>query len=105
MAVRKTGSRRIVVDGVVYLWRVPRRPTRAAWDGNTGLTVTVQQAGCAGSVLALCSPRRHPTVARVFGSPVVSVRPSQVATAIRQALELGWEPTRRGLDFGLTLPP
>ncbi len=103
MAVRKKGSRRITVDGVEYIWRVPRRPSRMAWDGNIGFIVTVQRVDRIGSVLALCSDHRHPTVARVWGSQVVSVLPSQVADGIRQALAAGWQPGSPGGDFGLTL--
>ena len=103
MAVRKKGSRRIVVDGVEYLWRVPRRPSSGAWDGNSGFTVTVQRADRTGSVLALCSKHQHPIMARMWGSTVVSVLPSQVAAAIRQALVAGWQPGELGCDFGLTL--
>ena len=101
MAVRKTGSRRIVVDGGTYLWRAPRRPGRMDWDGNTGFTVTVQGEDRCGSVLAIHFPQRHPTVARVWGSPVVSVVPSMVAAAIRWAIAAGWRPAERGPGFAV----
>ena len=32
MAVRKTGMRRIVVDGIDYVWKFPRRPSHFDWD-------------------------------------------------------------------------
>jgi hypothetical protein len=31
MAIRKTGMRRILVDGVDYLWKFPRHPSDNAW--------------------------------------------------------------------------
>ncbi|HEX4609197.1 MAG TPA: hypothetical protein VH092_13425 [Urbifossiella sp.] len=89
MAMRKVDSRHIVVDGVAFLWRAPRRPTRYDWDGNTGFAVTVQGADRCGSVLSVHFRHRHPKVAQVWGSPVVSVIPSQVAAAIRRAIEAG----------------
>src|SRR5262245_66227705 len=90
MAMRKVGSRRIVVDGVAFLWRAPRRPTRYDWDGNTGITVTVQGEDRRGSLLSVHFRHRHPKVAQVWGSPVISVIPSQVAAAIRRAIRAGW---------------
>jgi hypothetical protein len=65
MAMRKTGSRRIVVDGVGFLWRAPHRPTRYDWDGNTGFTVTVQAEGRRGAVLSIHFGHRHPKIARI----------------------------------------
>jgi len=105
MTVRKKGSRRIVVDGVEYLWRFPRRPASGAWDGTSGFTVAIQRADRTGSVLALCIARPHPTIIRLWGSSVFSLLPSQVAAAIRQALEAGWQPGELGSDFGLTVDP
>ena len=62
MAAPKKDSRRIVVDGVEYIWRVPRRSASGASDGTTGYTVTVQLASRRGSVLSLSSYRMHPTI-------------------------------------------
>lgn len=103
MTVRRVGSRRIMVDGVEYLWRFRHRPHRMDWDGDTGFVVTVQRVERTGSVLILCSGHRHPTVARLWGSPVVSVLPSEVAAAIKQALSAGWRSEVRGANFSLAL--
>lgn len=102
MAMRKIGSRRIVVDRVAFRWRAPRRPTRYDWDGNTGFTVTVQAEDRRGSVLSIHFRHRHPKVAQVWGSPVVSVIPSQVASAIRRALGAGWQPFDPGPGFAVS---
>jgi hypothetical protein len=99
MAFRKTGSRRIVVDGVTYLWRFNHRPTQMAWDGCTDCTVTVQQVARVGSMLSIRYADRHPTVAAVWGGPILSVQPAQVASAIRRAKAAGWRADEPGPGF------
>jgi hypothetical protein len=101
VAMRKIGCRRIVVYGVAYLWRAPRRPGRMDWDGNTAFTVTVQGEDRRGSALSIHFPQRHPAVARVWGSPIVSVVTSQVAAAIRRAIAAGWLPAEQGSGFAV----
>ena len=103
MTIKKKGFRRIVVDGVTYLWRFPRRPTNLEWDGNLAFTVIVQHVDRTGSVLSLSFGHRHPTVARVWGSPVISVTPSDVASGIRQALIEGWYPNEADSDYSLSV--
>ena len=103
MAARKKGSRRIVVEGVEYLWRVPRRPSSGAWDGTSGFTVTVQLSQGSGSVLALFSQTKHPTLERIWCTPTHSILPSHIAASIRQALEAGWKPSESKGSFGLAL--
>jgi hypothetical protein len=103
MAAPKKGSRRIVVDGVEYLWRVPRRPASGSSDGTGGYTVTVQLAAGRGSVLTLSSHRMHPAIEQSWGLPVTSVLPSHVAATIRQALDAGWKPTDPASAFGSAL--
>jgi hypothetical protein len=100
MAVRKQGSRRIEVDGVTYLWRVPRRSSDT--DGNIGLITTVQYQDRRGSVLVIYFPQQHPDIASTFGEPAVPVLPSQVADAIRRAVVAGWRPTEGGPRFAIS---
>lgn len=102
MAARKKGSRRIAVDGVEYVWRFPRRPSSGAWDGNSAFVVTVQLADRTGSVLCLYPEHRHPTLARLFGSTIAAVTPSQIAAAVQRALDAGWRPAE-GREFGIDL--
>lgn len=103
MTAPRKGSRRIVVDGETYLWRVPRRPSSGAWDGNCGYTITVQRADRRGSVLAVSVPRKHPAIARLWGEKIDSVFPSHIAAAIAQALHAGWNPRDHQPNFGVTL--
>jgi hypothetical protein len=101
VAIRKTGCRRIVVNGITFLWRVPHRPARMAWDGSTGFLVAVQSEDRRGASLAIQFSRRHPKVALLWRSPVVSVVPSLVASAIRRALAAGWRPGEKGPGFAI----
>lgn len=95
MAIRRKGYRRIVVDGVPYLWRTPRRVGRSDWEGDPGFVVIVQAEDRRGAALAIHFPQRHPEAAELFGTPVVSVVPSQVESAIRRGLAAGWRPAER----------
>lgn len=105
MAVRKTGVRRIVVDGVEHLWKFPRRPSASDWDCWGGCAALAQHAGGRGSVLFVRFPQHHPGVAAAAGFPVVAVLPSQIADAIRRALAAGWRAGEPGAAFGITGKP
>lgn len=101
MAVRKIGMPRLVVDGVEYLWKFPRRPSPSDWDCRGGCAAVVQLAGRGGSVLLVRFPHHHPSVASVAGFPVVPVLPSRVAGAIRRAVAAGWRADRPGPAFAV----
>jgi hypothetical protein len=52
VATRKTGSRRLVVDGVAYRWRIRRRATYSQADYGSGtLHVVVELAEQPGAEL------------------------------------------------------
>ena len=101
MAVRKTGMRRIVVEGVEYLWKFPRRPSHLDWDCWGGCAALVQRPTRGGSVLFVRFPQHHPGVAASVGVSVVSVLPSQIADAIRRAVAAEWRADERGAAFGV----
>jgi hypothetical protein len=85
MAIRKTGSRRIVVDGKAYRWRIRHRATYSQTDYGSGtLHVVIESAEHAGAVLVLLTDRPHPKdcVPRTLNP----VTPSDVAGWIRQAI-------------------
>src|SRR5213595_2777243 len=98
MATRKTGSRRLVVDGVAYRWRIRKRATYSQADYGCGtLHVAVEVADKPGAVLLLYTDRPHPAD---WGTrQVVPVRPADVAAWVREALEAGWLPSRPGQQF------
>lgn len=98
MAARKTGSRRLVVDGVAYRWRIRRRATYSQADYGVGtLHVAVESTEQPGTVLVLHPARPHP--AHWSTGRVDPVRPSDVAGWVREALAAGWVPSRLGPQF------
>ena len=98
MATRKAGSRRLVVDGRVYRWRIRRRATRCDTDyGNGTLHVAVQLNEDPGALLLLITDRPHPK--DCVPKPIVPVRPSDVAGWIREAIHVGWAPATPGPQF------
>ena len=98
VATRKTGSRRLVVDGTTYRWRIRRRATNSQADyGCDTLHVAVELAERPGAVLVLYTDHAHPAD---WGTQlVVPVRPSDVAGWVRAALAAGWMPSRAGPQF------
>jgi hypothetical protein len=99
VAVRKKGSRRIVVDGVVYLWRFPRRPTQSQEDGWPGVAVTVNREDCPRASLFLAFPQRFHLSGPVGQDPPRPVLPSDVAAGIRAGLAAGWVADQPGKQF------
>ena len=89
MAMRKAGTRRIVVDGVEYVWKFPRTRDHRDNDALGGCYALVCRPDRRGSVLHVTFPHHHPGAApQLF--PAVPVVPSQVAAAIRRAVAAGW---------------
>jgi hypothetical protein len=101
MSIPKTGSRRIVVDGVTYRWRIRPRPTNNQGDLGTWMTVAVQQVAPAGSVLVVAVPYTRPDASANHRPGVV--HPSSVAEYVRQAIRAGWHPAATGKPFNLDL--
>jgi hypothetical protein len=98
MAAPKTGSRRIVVDGIAYRWRIRRRATYDQMCFGIGtLHISVELDEKPGTVLVLDTRRPHP--ADLSTSRVIPVRPNDVATWVRQALQAGWRPAKPGPQF------
>ncbi|MBN9518035.1 hypothetical protein J0H58_05875 [bacterium] len=93
--------RRIVVDGVEYCWKFPRRPSSFDWDCWGGCAALVQLADHHNLGLFVRFRQHHPDVAAVAGFPVVSVVPSQIANAIQRAVAAGWRADQLGPAFGV----
>ncbi|MGW3788937.1 hypothetical protein ACWD5Z_30460 [Micromonospora chokoriensis] len=103
MALKKRGSRPIVVVGIGYRWFVRPKPTYSQGLTWSPLSLAVERAdphGCATLMVRLASP--HP--GNWMNAPASPVLPSAVTSAIRQALDCGWQPDHPGspftLDFG-----
>jgi hypothetical protein len=100
MALRKTGSRRLVVEGERYLWRVRRSPTYGQANCWHSLTSAVQHADGDGAVLVVTCDEPRPD--NWLGRPGAVVTPRLVAQAIRRALAAGWRPLAAGPVFHLS---
>lgn len=99
MALVKKGSRRIVVDGVTYRWRIRHKPTYSQGNVWTPLTFAVEDATTPGSTLVVQTDRPHP--GNWFGLPTKPVLPTDVTQSIRTALARGWTPLVNGSPFHL----
>ena len=104
MAVRKKGSRRIIVDGVAFQWRFPPRPNQSQGDGWPGVRVTVNRADCPKGSLLIGFPRRFHPSGPVCHVPTRPVLPSDVAAGIRAAFDSGWVADRPGAQYVLLVP-
>lgn len=100
MAIRKVGSRLLVLDGVQYRWRVRRSPTYSQAAYATALTFSVQRED-GGALLLVVGNAPRPD--NWLDLPGAIVTPAVVAAAIRQALAGGWRAGEKGAPFTLTL--
>jgi len=90
MSLPRKGSRRIVVDGVTYRWRIRQRPTYSQAALDHTLTLAVERESEKSSVLIVDLARAHP--ANWLGDPTTPVTPKEVAQRIREAISSGWRP-------------
>ncbi|MEV7731944.1 hypothetical protein AB0O75_07525 [Streptomyces sp. NPDC088921] len=99
MALVRKGSRRIVVDGTVYRWRLRGRPTCFQGLAWSPCSFAVEHADTPGMTLVVTTDQAHPS--NWIGREADPVRPSGVAAAVRLALRAGWTPTAPGSAFHL----
>ncbi|MEU1165044.1 hypothetical protein ABZ372_32755 [Streptomyces sp. NPDC005921] len=97
MALVRKGSRRIVVDGTTYRWRLRGRPTYSQGLAWSSCTYAVEHADTPGMTLVVTTDQPHPS--NWIGRDAEPVRPSDVASAVRLALREGWNPTAPGSAF------
>jgi hypothetical protein len=100
MAVRKTGSRRIVVDGIEYRWRVRQKPTYMQGAFACSFVVSIQKAEAVGRALLATAGARPDNWIHVSSA---AVTPARIAATIRAALVAGWNPEASGSAFYLAL--
>ena len=96
MTMAKKRSRLITVDGVVYRWRVRRRP---AHQGP--LSFAIERADRRGTVLIATTEDTRP--AEWVGTAAPPAVSSIVAGLIRRARDEGWQPEEPGSAFPLTV--
>jgi hypothetical protein len=100
MALTAKGSRRIVVDGITYRWRVRKKPTYSQVLVESRLLLAVEHATVSGTTLVVALPQSHPN--SWLSNEVAAVLPSDVENYIRAALVAGWQPTKSGKTFRLS---
>lgn len=96
MGMRRIGSRKITVDGQLYRWRIRPRPTISEGDYGHAMTVAVEHESC-GCVLLLVADGPRP--GHWSGKEDVVITPKTVASSIRRAIALGWQPQVSGPHF------
>ncbi|MGK5548079.1 hypothetical protein ACSNOH_25615 [Streptomyces sp. URMC 127] len=101
MALPRKGSRRIVVDGTAYRWRLRGRPTYGQGTGWSPMTYAVEHFADPGTTLLVDTGIPHP--GNWTGAPSAPVLPPAVAEAVRTAVAAGWNPTAPGAPFRLSL--
>ncbi|MEU9186847.1 hypothetical protein AB0D14_20325 [Streptomyces sp. NPDC048484] len=99
MALVRKGSRRIVVDGTAYRWRLRDRPTYFQGLAWSPCTFAVEHADTPGTTLVVTTNQPHQS--NWFGREAKPALPSGVAQAIQLALREGWTPTAPGSAFHL----
>lgn len=101
MSIPKKGSRLIAVDGVIYRWRIRRKPTYCQANSWAPLTFAVEPADEPGSVLLVSLPCSRPDA--WLGERAMAIRPALVSATIRRALKCGWDPHQIGNAFIFSL--
>lgn len=99
MALVSKGSRRIVMDGRAYRWRLRGRPSYGQALCETPCTYAVEDYDRPGKTLVVTTDQPHSS--NWFGRPAKPVLPADVARAIRLAVEGGWDPAGCGAPFVL----
>ncbi|GGV19794.1 hypothetical protein GCM10010293_15150 [Streptomyces griseoflavus] len=61
MALVRKGSRRIVVDGTAYRWRLRGRPTYSQGLARSPCTFAVERADTRGATLLVTTDQPHPS--------------------------------------------
>lgn len=102
MAIGRKGSRRIVVDGTTYRWRLRGRPTYSQGLCWWPCRYAVEHADTPGTTLVVTTNQPYASIwVGVSGSPVL---PAEVAATIASALRKGWSPTHTGSPLHMDLP-
>jgi hypothetical protein len=97
MAILNHDKRPIVVDGVLFRWRVGSRPTYSQDECKSSVVLSVVSDVVGSPTLIVDLPNSHP--GEFLGELAVPVLPSQVATYIRSAVQSGWKPKKKGRPF------
>ncbi|WP_444909972.1 hypothetical protein [Microbulbifer sp. TRSA005] len=97
MAIPKKGSRKIVVNTVEYRWIVRSKPTYSQGAFGDDMTAAVELAESPGQVLSITFPWIR--CDSWIGIPEVPVTPKDIEASITAALQIGWQPEKKGSAF------
>ncbi|MBE9013108.1 hypothetical protein IQ250_23185 [Pseudanabaenaceae cyanobacterium LEGE 13415] len=107
MAIPKKGTRKILIEEEPFIWLVRRQGTNCQLDYPEGcLHVAVEHSQEPGSTLVIITDRLHPKGYSLVQSwhlersdTVTPVTPSDIASWVQQALQMGWQPKQSGQPF------
>ena len=99
MTIPKKGTRTITIDKDAYKWLIRRKATYGQSDyGNGKINVAIENPGTS---LFICTDIEHP---KDWNTKIVTpVTPSDISNWIKQALELNWEPEKKGLPLSTSI--
>lgn len=99
MAIPKKGSRKIVVDGIEYRWRIRWKPSYGQGIGESNLTAVVELYENPQSTLVITFPWLR--LDALVGVAEETVMPKMIKNCIKNALAQGWNPNKKGKTFKL----
>lgn len=98
MAIPKKGTRKITVYELNFRWLIRRKATYTQTNYGIGkLHVAVELEENPGTCLFIYTDRKHPNDTE--SEIVNTIKPSDISNWIKQALELGWDPSKNGKPF------
>lgn len=102
MAIPKKGTRAITVGEDQYRWLIRRKATYGQSVYGIGrIRVAIQHAETPGTTLSIITDRKHPHDIKT--KSVIPVTPSDISNWIKQALELNWKPSQKGIPFSVLI--
>ena len=101
MTIATKGARAIVVGGVEYRWAVRKKPTYSQGLGHNDLTLAID-CGSSGQTLRVTVPGLRSD--NWMSLPGLTVTPGDISRWIPLALAAGWQPTKPGSTFEMTIP-
>ncbi|SNR14735.1 hypothetical protein [Tenacibaculum jejuense] len=98
MAIPKKGTRKIDVDGLKFRWLIRKKATYTQSVYGIGkLHVAIELEENPGTNLFIRTDRKHPN--DIETEMVNPITPYDISNWIKQAFELGWNPSKNGNTF------
>ncbi|QDT65918.1 hypothetical protein V22_31810 [Calycomorphotria hydatis] len=97
MSISKKGSRRIVVDGHVYVWKIRGKSSFVQGTCGSAIASAVKHLEENGSTLVIYFPCSR--LDSRGESETNSITPSLIEQGIRSAISEGWKPKESGPTY------